>query len=151
MSASPVVVSPKDGETYSVGPFHIVARVLGGQTNGTFELYELTLGPATIDYHVHNKMDETLCVVEGTIEFIVEGTKFLRPAGSVAFIPRGLHHGFTNPGPGKAKVLIFFSPFGSQHEYFRALEKLFAAPTLDTAAVQALQKRYDQELVPLGK
>lgn len=151
MSASPVIVSPTEGETYAIGPFRIVARVLGGQTNGTFELYGLTLNAgATIDYHVHNKMDETLCVVDGTVEFIVEGKKFLRPAGSVAFIPRGLHHGFTNAGQGPAKVLIFFSPSGSQHEYFRALEKLFAAPALDTAAVQALQKKYDQELVPLG-
>jgi hypothetical protein len=38
-----------------------------------------------------------------------------------------------------------------QHEYFRALEKLFATTPLDTAAVHALQKKHDQELVPLDK
>jgi hypothetical protein len=47
-------------------------------------------------------------------------------------------------------VLVLFTPAGSQHKYFRALEQLFAAPSPDTAALQALQKRYDQELVPLG-
>jgi mannose-6-phosphate isomerase-like protein (cupin superfamily) len=132
-----------------VGPFQIVTRVQGGQSTGAFELYELTLGASTIDYHVHRAMDETLCVVAGEIEFVVEGTKFPRPAGSVAFVPRGLHHGFTNHGPGPARVLIFFSPSGSQHEYFRALETLFATTPLDTPALQALQQRYDQELVPL--
>jgi mannose-6-phosphate isomerase-like protein (cupin superfamily) len=121
--------------------------VLGPQTGGAFELYELGLGAATVDYHVHRNMDETIYVVEGDIEFVVSGQTFLRPAGSVAFIPRGLHHGFSNRGPARARVTILFTPSGNQHEYFRELERLFAAPQLDAAALQALQKRYDQELV----
>jgi quercetin dioxygenase-like cupin family protein len=149
-AAQPFVLAPREGDTFAAGPFDIVSLVQGGQSNRAFELYELALGPATVDYHVHHKMDETICVLEGRIEFIVAGEKFLRPPGSVAFIPRGVHHGFSNPGPGRAKVLIHFNPAGDQHEYFRALEKLFAAPSLDKAALQALQKRYDQELVPPG-
>ena len=150
MSApSPSVLFPAEGEKYSAGPFAISARVIGPQTNKSFELYELSLGPATIDYHVHLTMDETLAVVEGQIEFNVAGERFLRPAGSVAFVPRGVHHGFTNPGPGTARVMVLFTPAGDQHEYFRELERLFAAPALDAAALKALQKRYDQELMPL--
>jgi quercetin dioxygenase-like cupin family protein len=148
--ASSFVLSPEEGEVYNAGPFRIVARVLGAQSGQAFELYELSLGPATVDYHVHHKMDETIAVVEGTIEFNVAGEKFPRPVGSVAFVPRGIHHGFANPGPGRATVLITFSPSGVQHEYFRQLEKLFAAPKVDTAALQTLQKKYDQELVPVG-
>jgi len=143
------VLSPIEGEKYIAGPFTITARATGPQTNGLFELYELSLGAATIDYHVHMDMDETLCVVEGEIEFNVNGTKFLRPAGSVAFVPRGVHHGFSNLGPAGAKVLILFTPSSNQHEYFRELERLFAAPTLDVVALQQLQKKYDQELKPL--
>ena len=150
MPSAPFVLGPTEGETYDIGPFHIVARVLQSQSGGLFELYDLSLGPATIDYHVHYKMDETLCVVEGQIEFNVQGTKFLRPAGSVAFVPRGLHHGFTNPGPAKARVLITFTPPTGQHEYFRQLEKLFAGGKPDPVAVAALQKKYDQELIAPG-
>jgi mannose-6-phosphate isomerase-like protein (cupin superfamily) len=150
MPTPPFVLSPSEGEVFEAGPFHIVSRVVGDESKGLFELYELSLGPATIDYHVHHKMDETLCVVEGSIEFNVAGTKFLRPAGSVAFVPRGVHHGFANLGPGRARVLITFTPSAKQHEYFRALAKLFAAPSLDTAALQALQRQYDQELIPPG-
>jgi quercetin dioxygenase-like cupin family protein len=141
------VAAPAEGELFVAGPFTIVSRVQGGQSNGLFELYELALGEATIDYHVHNTMDETLTVLEGQIEFNVAGKKYERPAGSVAFVPRGVHHGFANRGPARARVLILFTPSRSQHEYFRALEKLFAAPTLDAAALQALQKKYDQELI----
>ena len=63
------------------------------------------------------------------------------------FIPRGVHHGFSNHGPGRAGVMNLFTPAGDQHEYFRELERLLAAPTLDTTALQALRKRYDQKLV----
>ncbi len=141
------VLLPSEGEKYIAGPFTIVSRVLGPQTGGSFEMYDLTLGPATIDYHVHMTMDETLYVIDGEIEFNVAGTKSLRPKGSVAFVPRGLHHGFTNKGPGQARVLVLFTPSGNQHEYFRELEKLFGAAELDKSALTALQKRYDQVLV----
>lgn len=141
------VLSPGEGERFVAGPFTITSRVAGSQSGGEFELYELALGAATIDYHVHETMDETLCVVEGEIEFNVAGEKFRRGQGSVAFVPRGVHHGFTNHGPAAARVLIFFNPSRNQHLYFRELEKLFAKSPLDTAALQKLQKQYDQQLV----
>ncbi len=149
--AHPSVLSPGEGEKYLAGPFEITARVLGSQSGGAFELYELAIGPATVDYHVHHQLDETIVVLEGEIEFVVEGETFRRRAGSVAFIPRGLHHGFSNRGPEPARVLIHFNPSGNQHEYFRELERLFAAPELDATALAALQKRYDQELVTPGE
>lgn len=145
----PSILSATEGEVYRAGPFTITARVLGPQTDRTFELYELALGQATIDYHVHMTMDETLTVLEGEIEFIVEGEKYLRSAGSAAFIPRGVRHGFSNLSSAPARVLVLFTPAGNQHEFFRELERLFAAPALDKVALQTLQKRYDQELVEL--
>lgn len=144
----PSILSQTEGERFSVGPFAILSRVSGTQSSDAFEMYELGLGIATIDYHIHRRMDETIYVLEGEIEFIVEGQKHLRQAGSVAFIPRGVHHGFSNPGPANARVLLVFSPNGNQHEYFRAMESLRA--TSDETEIKALQKRYDQELIPLG-
>jgi quercetin dioxygenase-like cupin family protein len=149
MQTKSFVLSPAEGERYAAGPFDIRARVLGSQSQGAFELYELTLGKATVDYHVHHRMDETILVLEGQIEFMVAGEKFLRPPGAVAFIPRGLHHGFRNPNASTARVLLHFNPAGKQDEYFRVLEKLFAAPTLDAAALKAAQVKFDQDLVPL--
>jgi len=150
MSAvNPLVASPDEGESFSIGELRIVSRVQGGQSGNGLELYELVLGRFVIDYHVHHNMDETLCVIEGQVEFIIAGTRYQKPAGSVVFVPRGVHHGFTNHGPSRARVFVLFTPAGSQHEYFRKLEKLAAAPSLDKHALQQLQKQYDQELVPL--
>jgi quercetin dioxygenase-like cupin family protein len=145
------VAKSSEGESFKAGPFQIVSRVLGSQSSGLFELYDFTLDVCTVDYHVHDTMDETISVHEGNIEFIVAGTKYPASAGSIAYIPRGIHHGFSNLGPGKARVFIQFTPSRSQNEYFRELEKLFAAPTMDAAALKALQKKFDQVLIPPGK
>ncbi|OAI41211.1 hypothetical protein AYO40_03635 [Planctomycetaceae bacterium SCGC AG-212-D15] len=151
MNPASSVLSAAEGEKYAAGPFAITARVLGTQSAGAFEFYELGLGVATVDYHVHNTMDETIYVLEGEVEFNVAGEKFKRSTGSVAYIPKGIHHGFSNLGPARARVLLLFTPARNQHEYFKLLERLFAAPKLDTAALAAAQKRYDQELIPSGR
>ena len=147
MPRSAFALSAGEGEVFDVGPLRIVTRISGDVSENAFELYDLTLGPATVDYHVHRTMDETLCVIEGEVEFNLAGKLFRRTAGSVAFVPRGVHHGFTNHGPQRARVLVTFTPARSQDEYFQALEKLFAAASLDKAALAALQQRYDQELI----
>ena len=147
MTTEAMLLTPNDGEKFVFPAFTITARVLSAQTGGAFELWELEIGAASVDYHVHNRMDETLCVIEGEVEFNVQGETYTRPAGSVAFIPRGLHHGFTNHGPARARLLIFFTPSTRQDAFFAQLARLLAAPTPDADAITALQKQYDQELI----
>jgi quercetin dioxygenase-like cupin family protein len=145
------ILAATEGETFAPGPFLITSRVQPDQTQGAFEMYELGLSRATVDYHVHRRMDETIYILQGEIEFVVAGERFVRQEGAVAFIPRGLHHGFSNHDTSQARVLLLFTPATNQAEYFRALERLFAAPMLDTAALQSLQLQYDQELIDLGE
>lgn len=147
VTTASIVRAPDEGEQFLAGPFEIRTRVSGHETGGEFELYELALGKATVDYHVHQTMDETIFVLEGAVEFRVGDERFERPAGSVAHIPRGVHHGFSNHGPLPARVLLLFNPARDQDQYFRELVKLFAAPALDTAALAAVQKQFDQELI----
>lgn len=147
----PFVLGGSEGERYAAGPFDIRARVLGSQSGGRFEMYHLALGGGvTVDYHVHRTMDETIYVLEGEIEFNVCGETYTRPSGATAFVPMGLHHGFTNCSAGPSQVLLVFAPSRNQDEYFRGLQRLFGAATLDTEALKALQKQYDQELIPPG-
>jgi len=148
MKTQPHVVLPTEGEVYDFGPLHVVARITGKQSGGAFELYDILMGPGTVDYHVHNKMEETLCVTEGEVEFVVAGESFVRAAGSVAFVPRGVHHGFTNHSPSHARVLAFFTPSGMQDEYFRELVRVFKTSPPDQTEIKRLQLKYDQELVP---
>ena len=141
------VIGPDGGEKFHVGPLAIRTLITREQAGGAFEMHEVALGEGTVDYHVHHLMDETIHVIEGTIEFTVEGKVSREGPGGVAFIPKGLHHGFSNRGPAPAKVIITFSPATGQDDYFRALESLLAEGY--STGVEALQKKYDQELVPL--
>jgi hypothetical protein len=98
-TVKPLVVYPDEGETFTIGELRIVSRVQGGQSGGELELYELVLDRFVIDYHVHHTMDETLCVIEGQVEFIVadkvseiDGLNSLRATWSASR--------FQQPGPG---------------------------------------------------
>ncbi len=101
--ARPLSWRPNRERSFGPAPFHIVARVSGEQAEGAFELYDLALGPATIDYHVHEKMDETLCVVEGAIEFNIAGQISLRAGRLGGFCPARrasrLHQPRPRPSP----------------------------------------------------
>ena len=146
-SIQPVTIGPEVGEVFDVGSFHIVTRIRGEQTRGTFEHYYIDFAPGTVDYHIHRTMDETLCLIEGGVEFMIAGKSYVRSAGSVTYVPMGVHHGFINHGPAQAKLLVFFSPSGSQDEYFRELVRLFKDGDPNPDELKAVRKRYDQELV----
>ena len=47
-------------------------------------------------------------------------------------------------------MLVLFTPATDQAEYFRELARLLDVPNRDAAAIKALQKKYDQELMGDG-
>src|SRR4051812_25433628 len=60
--------------------------------------------------HLHQAYDEAFYVLDGSVTFAVDGATGDRPAGSFVLVARGAAHGFANPGPGTAKVLIVATP-----------------------------------------
>ncbi len=82
MPSVPTILTPDEGVRFAVGPSPSPVASSAASRATRSELYEPSLGgPATIDYHVHNTMDETICVISGNIEFTVAGRKFARPPG----------------------------------------------------------------------
>ena len=62
--------------------------------------------------HRHLHHDETIHVVEGTYEFVLEGrTRQLGPGDSV-FVPRGSAHDIRNTGEAAGKRVLVFTPGG---------------------------------------
>lgn len=142
------VLSSNEGERYTIGSWKIVARVLGAQTEGRFEMYHFVLPPGEeVAYHVHDRAAETIYVIDGEVEFNVAGKKFPGTPGSVAFVPMHIHHGFRNNSQKPAEVILAFSPSTSQNEFFKKMEAVFAAGSPDLAKIKALQQEYDQVLI----
>src|ERR1700732_1031371 len=64
-------------------------------------------GPPT---HHHDSYDEAFYVLSGEMEFRVDGETARVPTGSMAWVPRGATHGFRNPSPEPARMLVVTTP-----------------------------------------
>lgn len=146
----PFVLSAAEGQKFPLGDASLTARVLGAQNNQTFEMYDFFV-PAggIVSFHIHNTFDETITVMDGQIDFIIVDKKIRATTGATAFIPRAHNHGFANSGPRTAHVQLLFSPAARQNEFFTKLQALIVAGNPDPTVLAALQKEYDQMLVPL--
>ena len=91
-------------------------------TNGQFGLVELVAKPGNEPpVHVHEREDELFYVVDGQVEYILEGRSIDAPAGTTVFLPRGLPHTFRIKSA-EAKMLVMVTPGGFEG-YFRELSR----------------------------
>ena len=82
--------------------------------------------------HVHEREDEAFYVLEGGLSVRMGDEEFEAPAGSFAFLPRGIPHTFRSSNDG-ARVLLLVVPSGLEG-YFRALSRPAEAMTLPPPA-----------------
>ncbi len=93
-------------------------------------------------FHVHRSADEAwyiledaLCVKAGKEEIEVR-------AGAAAFVARGTPHTYWNPGPGPVRYLLVMTA-----NIFGLIQAVHAASGRSPAALAALFRRYDSELL----
>ena len=72
-----------------------------------FELDGHFTGP---DLHTHDDHVDSFYVLEGEIEFTVEGTTFTGGPGTFVAAPPGVEHRFGKPGPGRVRLLNVHAP-----------------------------------------
>ncbi len=125
-----IAVSPAD-ETIIVGPLSVRFLVTGDDSNGSSAIFEL-LVPATIGLpappHSHDRYEETIYGIEGSLTWTVDGTEYVVGPGQALCIPRGSVHKFENAGSVDAKALCIITPGVLGPAYFREVsEELTAA------------------------
>ncbi len=88
-------------------------KATASQTGGAFGLIE-QLAPvgAGSPYHVHRAEDETFYILNGELEFISEGRRFVKGPGAYVFLPRNIPHGFRVVGASPSQFLILTTPGG---------------------------------------
>lgn len=85
------------------------------RTGGTFVLIEIRWPPLEgPPLHVHEREDEMWWVLEGDWRFRMGEEIHHVPAGSFAFVPRGVVHSFQNVGETEARILLMFTPSGME-------------------------------------
>lgn len=125
-------------------------RLTGADTGGRFTLIENENPPGTkLPLHVHRGEDEIFYVLEGRVEFTVDGDRVVAEPGSSIFLPRGVPHDWEVVGDGPARMLIMLLPAGLE-AYFRALSALPEDGPPDPDRLAALSEEHGIEILESG-
>jgi quercetin dioxygenase-like cupin family protein len=103
-------------------------RATTEDTQGAFSLVEFVAPPDAMSepLHTHSREDECLYVLEGTLVVTVGGLERQVEAGEFIFMPRGVVHGWQNPGPEAARFLTVLVPGGGER-YLLDMAAILAA------------------------
>lgn len=100
-------------------PSFVLAGVLMKQhlaskeTGGSFSLFEnRSNGSSRTPIHVHAHDDETLYILEGAMQAIINGEEQSLKAGDSLFLPRGIPHQLMNVSGTPAHYLLLCTPGG---------------------------------------
>jgi quercetin dioxygenase-like cupin family protein len=137
----------------------VTTKATHAETGGAYRLMEhLLTAAANPPMHVQTDEEEAFFVLEGEIEFEVDGVLRLARAGTFAFVPRGVAHAFRVLTP-EARMLVLASaptgaPGGGLHHFFEEAGVPAAARVLpmpeapDPVALTAIAAAHGIDIMP---
>lgn len=145
---APRIVTPETAAP--IRPFGIDMRVMLGAeaTGGGFSAVIATLDPGQgPPPHRHLDRDEYFFVLEGTYHLTVGDQELDIGPGTLAFVPRGTMHGFTNTGTTAGRLLEWTIP-GENSRYFEAMDAMERTTGFDPARFAAINAEFATEFAP---
>jgi quercetin dioxygenase-like cupin family protein len=116
-------------------------------TGGAWSLMEEDIpaghGPPA---HRHD-WDEAYYVVNGALDFQIDGEPVRIEAGGFTYLPRNTVHSFKGASPAPTRVLIFAVPAHSS-AFFKDVNREVQAIPDDLAKVPAIGRRHGIEFIP---
>jgi len=98
----------------------VTTRASTADTNGAYALYEYITPPGGgFPPHAHRYDDITLVVLDGAYTVLSGQQTTTLVRGDSLLIPKGIAHGYANPGTRPAHLLVIVTP-GRIHEQFLA-------------------------------
>ena len=140
------IVLKGEGRKLNILGDHQLIKLTGKDTDEKFTVIIQDNPPNTqIPMHVHKNEDELYKVIEGAVEFTVDGNTTLLKAGDTIFLPRNIPHTWKVVGTNNATVDLIIFPSGLE-TMFEELNNLPAGPP-DFAKVGEICGRYGIEFV----
>jgi mannose-6-phosphate isomerase-like protein (cupin superfamily) len=96
--------------------------------------------------HRHHNEAETIHIVEGEFEMVLDGKPARLSAGETVHVPRGVIHSGANVGPQPGRRVVLFSPAGMERFFLEAGAET-PAGEIDAAAALAFATRHGWEFI----
>ena len=110
-------------------------------------LWHAILPPGTfVPPHVHANQDEFLHIVEGRLDFWLDGVETSGGPGDVVRLVRGVPHGIFNRSGGTVRTLFGVAPSRSLWALFAAIDQV-----ADPAEVVRIAAQHEVEFLPPPK
>ena len=117
------------------------------ETGGAWSLFEEEvprgLGPPP---HRHD-WDEAYYILDGEVDFTIDGQAVRSGRGDFNYLPRGTVHGFKGASDSPARVLIFAAPAHGS-EFFRELNSKIRTLPDDASKIPEIGERHGIHFMP---
>jgi quercetin dioxygenase-like cupin family protein len=142
------VVPPGGGTSYDWARDHTFVKVAAVDTDGAYALMEDNLKREfALGLHLHRAHAETFYILEGSVEFYLDGTWTTAMPKTTIHIPPGTPHAVVLPSGQTGKMLMIFQPAGVD-QYLAELARLAPSELADQRRMEELAVKYD--IINLG-
>ncbi len=133
-----VVVRPDDIPYFSaVSQFNAKFKVIlrGNQTSNLLTIVDdLIYNSAASRNQIHIREDITFYVLNGSLQFDLNGYQLCAPTGTIVYVPRNVSQSQRTLGSKPVHVLILLTPSGLEHYHDQIETYLTEQPTNQTVA-----------------
>ena len=137
-------VAQGEGPNYDWSADHTFVKVSSADTGGQYTLMEDNLkANFRLGLHMHRHHAETFYILEGTVDFFVDGDWLSATPGTCLHIPPGIAHACEMANACKAaRMLMIFQPSGFD-QFLAEMATMAEAEFEDEAKMKALTDKYD--------
>jgi uncharacterized cupin superfamily protein len=145
---NPYIVRHTEGKCIQLAGSKVWVIEDGTKTRNELSVVESEVLPSSITPppHVHHAHEEIFYVLDGELEFFVDGNAVRLTRGDTITVPIGVAHTFRNTTDTPARFLTTFTPYQYVH-YFEDIAELVKQGNLNPKTIGEVMKKYNTEVV----
>lgn len=138
------LVPPAGGPNYDWSADHTFVKVSAADTGGQYTLMEDNLKASfALGLHLHRYHAETFYILEGDVDFYVDGDWMTAAPGTCLHVPPGVPHACTlADGTTSGRMLMIYQPSGFDG-YLAEMALMDPGEFDDEARMAGLNDKYD--------
>jgi mannose-6-phosphate isomerase-like protein (cupin superfamily) len=120
-------------------------KIRGSHTNRTFVVFDALYQTEGPNYHYHTKDDELFHILDGKVQFIVNGSQFCGSTGDYVYVPRNVTQGIRVYNPmnttKRVKIEIMLFPSGMEN-FLDEVAPLYNNGQHNSTAIKIISEKY---------